>query len=60
MTIVNYLIDRLKEPSTYTGLGTFLAAIGLHFSDAQVGAVVSLLLAIGGVLSVFVPEGKSQ
>jgi hypothetical protein len=60
MTIVNYLIDRLKEPSTYTGLGTLLAALGLHFSDAQVSAVVSLSLAIGGVVSVFVPEGKSR
>jgi VanZ family protein len=60
MTLVNYLIDRLKEPSTYTGLGTLLAAFGLHFSDTQVSAIVSLSLAIGGLLSVFLPEGKSQ
>ncbi|MFZ0837056.1 MAG: hypothetical protein WAM77_06360 [Xanthobacteraceae bacterium] len=60
MTLVNYLIDRLKEPSTYAGLGTVFAALGLHFSNAQVSAIVSLSLAIGGVLSVFLPEAKSK
>lgn len=58
-TLVPYIIERLKEPSTYAGLGALLAAAGIHLSDAQVGSITALALAVGGALSVFLPERKS-
>lgn len=60
MQLIPYIINRLKEPSTYVGLGTFLAALGLHLSDVQVSAIVTLSLGIGGLLSAFIPERKAS
>jgi hypothetical protein len=53
-----YLLARLREPSTYAGLGALLAAVGLHLSAAELGAVVNVAVAIAGLAAVLVPEQK--
>ena len=55
---MDYILSRLKEPSTYAGLGLLLSALGLHISDTQVNAIAQGAMAIAGVAAAFVPEGK--
>ena len=55
---------RLREASTYNGLGTLLgAAVLFHFLPAaDVGPIVKdvtmLGMSLGGLLGVVIPEGK--
>lgn len=56
MTALSFLLARLKEPSTYGGLGLLLAAAGLHPSDGQIAAIAQAATALAGLASVFIPE----
>jgi hypothetical protein len=58
MNLVAFLLARLKEPSTYSGLAALLMAAGVHFSDAQLNAAIAAAVAIAGLVAVFVPEAK--
>jgi len=58
--MLNFILARAKEPSTYAGLGLILAAAGLHFSSGQTNAIVQLLMALAGVVSMFIPEGMNK
>ena len=51
-----YLLERLKEPSTWRGLTALLTAVGVALSPEQVNAVVSAGLALMGVLGVFTKD----
>ena len=57
---VSWLGARLREPSTYAGLGILLAA--LHFGNVSdwVSAISSLGIGIGGVIAIVLPEGKRR
>ena len=52
----SYLLERLKEPSTWRGLTDLLTAVGVVLSPEQVNAVVSAGLALMGVLGVFTKD----
>jgi hypothetical protein len=54
--LLAFLVARLKEPSSYAGLGAMLAALGIHADDAVVAAAVQLLVAAGGLAAVLLPE----
>jgi hypothetical protein len=53
---VSWLGARLREPSTYAGLGILLAA--LHFGNVNdwVSAVSSIGIGIGGIIAIVLPE----
>jgi hypothetical protein len=51
-----YLLERLKEPSTWRGLTALLTAVGVALSPDQVNAIVSAGLALMGVLGVFTKD----
>lgn len=53
------ILKRLREPSTYAGLGLVLGALGTALSDAQIGAIVTAVSGLGGLLAVFLSE-KSE
>tara|TARA_R110000782_G_scaffold13874_1_gene40737 strand:- start:383 stop:550 length:168 start_codon:yes stop_codon:yes gene_type:complete len=55
---MRYLLDRLKEPSTWRGFIALLAAFGLTFDPAQTAALVAALIAIAGVYDVFSKSKK--
>jgi hypothetical protein len=55
---MEYILARLKEPSTYKGALALAAAFGLHIDPTQSAAVVSAILAIIGVWEVFRRERK--
>jgi len=54
--VLQYIIARLKEPTTYGGLAVLLAAY--HISAVQANAIIAVCVAVGGLLSVFLPEGS--
>jgi hypothetical protein len=56
MNLIPFLVARLKEPSTYAGLGAILAAAGLHPSAAVLGCAVNAAVALAGLAAVLIPE----
>lgn len=58
MNTLAFIVARLKEPSTYTGLSVLLADLHINLTSAQSSAIISALVALGGVAAVFLPEGK--
>lgn len=55
---MDYILSRIKEPSTYKGVLALLAAFGLHVDPSESAAVVSAILALIGVWEVFRREKK--
>ena len=47
-----YLLDRAKEPSSWRGLILLLTAIGVPVAPALADTIVSLGLALAGVVGV--------
>ena len=55
---VSWLGARLREPSTYAGLGIVLAAF--HFGSVAdwVSAITSIGTGVGGIIAILLPEAK--
>ena len=58
MKLLDYILARAKEPSSYKGILALAAALGLQIDPAQSSAVVSAVLALIGVWEVFRREKK--
>jgi len=56
MNLLAFLVARLKEPSSYAGIGAVLAALGIHTDDAVVQAAIQLLVAAAGLAGLLLPE----
>lgn len=54
MNVVNWVLHRLKEPSTYAGFSALALAFGL--SDAQWAAISTAAAGLAGVAAVFLSE----
>jgi len=54
MKFVSWLVNRLKEPSTYAGFAGLALAFGL--SDAKWAAVSTAVAGLAGVVAVFLSE----
>jgi len=52
------LAARLKEPSTYAGIATLLAAIGFNIDAALLQNITLGLSGILGAVAFVLPEGK--
>jgi hypothetical protein len=55
---MDYILARLKERSTYSGILALLSAIGLTVDPEQAAAVVAVVMALVGVFEVFRKERK--
>jgi hypothetical protein len=55
---MNYLVERLKEKSTYSGLLALLSALGLAMDPEQFSAIAAAVMALVGVYEVFRRESK--
>lgn len=53
---MQYLVSRMKEPSTYAGLAALLAAFGLNIDAGVLQAVVAILTGLAGLASVLLGE----
>ena len=51
-----YMIERLKEPSTWRGIILLLTAIGVPVAPAMADAIVSVGLAVAGLIGVATPD----
>ena len=57
---VSWVGQRMREPSSYAGLGLILAA--LHVADASslASSLTSIGLGVGGLVAILLPEGKKS
>ena len=56
--MTDYILARLKEPSTYAGIATVLALVGWKLSPELMGAIASAGIAIIAVIEVVRREKK--
>ena len=56
---MQYIVNRLKEPSTYAGLAAILAAFGVSIDPGLLQAAVAVATALAGLASVFVAEKQA-
>lgn len=50
------ILDRLKEPSTYAGVGVLLGLVGVNFAPEELNAIIGVLTAIAAALAIFFRE----
>lgn len=51
-----FIVDRIKEPSTWTGIAALALVFGIN--PETVNAVVQVIVTVAGVAAVFLKEGK--
>lgn len=56
--LLNWVVERLKEPSTYAGLAIVARSLHLQFTQPQQSAIVTAGIAFAGLLAVLIPEKK--
>lgn len=57
---MSYLLARIKEPSTWAALVSFLAVFHVQLTADQASALVQALAGIGAAIAVFLPEGPKK
>ena len=57
---ISYVGARLREPSTYQGLGALAALLGLGIGGDLAHALAALGFAVGNVIGVALPEGLNN
>ncbi len=55
---VRFVLDRLKEGSTWRGLVMLLTSVGVGLNPEQITAIITAGTAVVGVIGVFWPEKK--
>lgn len=58
MKIVEQIIARLKEKSTWAGLGTIIALVGLKIDPEQLSAISAVVISLIGLFEIFRKESK--
>ncbi len=53
-----FVVDRLKEASSYAGIAGFLAALNVPNSGSVALTITQIGMAVAGVLAVLIPEKK--
>lgn len=56
MSVLAYIVNRMKEPSTYAGLAALLGVVGVKMAPEAMQAIITVLTAIAGAVAVFVPD----
>ena len=56
--MIAYIAARLREPSTYAGLGLLLAAYHFPHADAWTTVLTDCGVYIGGLLAIILAERK--
>lgn len=58
--LTKYILERLKEASTWRGIVALITAVGVALSPEQVEAIVAAGLAVVGLIGVLTPDSGSQ
>lgn len=53
---MHYIIKRLREPSTWGGLGMLLISLGMGIPPGAIEAVTSIGVGVAGLASIFLGE----
>lgn len=53
-----YMLNRLREPSTWRGFIMLLTALGVVLDTVQTEAVIALGMALVGAVGVFLPDSR--
>lgn len=53
---MDWILARLREPSTYAGIGVLLGLIGFHIPDATVAAGSQALMALAAFVSIILKD----
>jgi hypothetical protein len=54
--MLDFLLARAKEPSSYAGLATLLGMAGVSIAPAEWQAIVGVLTAVASLLAIVLPE----
>lgn len=54
----DYMLNRLREPSTWRGFIMLLTALGVALDAVQTEAVIALGMALVGAVGVFLPDSR--
>jgi len=54
--VIQMILSRLKEPSTFAGLGGVLAAIGISLPGEAVTSIIVIIGGVAGLVSMFMKE----
>jgi hypothetical protein len=57
---MQYILNRLKERSTYLGIAGLLALAGIHLSQVQIDSLASAGIALVSALAVFLPTSSPK
>ncbi len=57
--MIDYILDRLREPSTYAGLAGVLAALHVNLDPGLWQVMVDAGVALAGIAAFFVQEGEA-
>lgn len=56
MNFIDIVTSRLKEPSTWLGLGTLVTAVGWNISPELWQSIATVGMGLGGLLAVVMAE----
>jgi hypothetical protein len=56
----DYMLNRLREPSTWRGFIMLLTALGVALDAVQTEAVIALGMALVGAVGVFLPDSRNS
>ncbi len=54
--MLQFLLQRAKEPSSYAGIATLLTAAGISFPAELFNAGVAVSVAVAGLVAMLLPE----
>jgi len=56
----DYMLNRMREPSTWRGFIMLLTALGVALDAVQTEAVIALGMALVGAVGVFLPDSRNS
>jgi len=61
MSVILWILARLKEPSSWGGFSVLLALLGVNLPSGGAEVIAQLVAAVGAAVAVFLPEkGKPK
>jgi hypothetical protein len=58
--VMNYVLGRLREPSTYAGLAAVLAAFNVNIDPGLWGTIVQVAIGLAGLVAAVVPDRSAS
>ena len=58
--MINYILERLKEKSTYVGILTLLSAAGVYVAPEVWTGIVAVITSVAGLVLVMVKAKKKE